>query len=358
MRRRALHHHHRDRYASLLIAPQRPVVKSSQNRGPILHRRLLALRCSHRRQTKRTSLPPHAMQSPLFLPPPVLAPRPRRRFRPASVTSPTCRTRVPNDATTAASHIQDCVRVALISGHRRLCVDVLTAAVDVRARTFDSAAAAVVTRALILALLPVLPAQAPELQVVVNGPAAALRVRTWLAEERVEHVSVAVLGVQEEPRAEEKDPNAFVVLDPPAKGDAILELRRLLQRAQKARLPVIVHNHPREDALYSMLGYGGHIPFELTKFEPAFVLAPFALAPKRLEELKGPQQLPPRFVVLRKYPDDWALWRFVGPDANEERPRETDPVEMEQLDEYVLCEEFQERPTDNQLVQAVHRALG
>lgn len=171
-------------------------------------------------------------------------------------------------------------------------------------------------------------------------------------------MSVAVLGVQEEPRAEEKDPNAFVVLDPPAKGDAILELRRLLQRAQKARLPVIVHNHPREDALYSMLGYGGHIPFELTKFEPAFVLAPFALAPKRLEELKGPQQLPPRFVVLRKYPDDWALWRFVGPDANEERPRETDPVEMEQLDEYVLCEEFQERPTDNQLVQAVHRALG
>lgn len=296
------------------------------------------------------------MRSSLFLPPPLLPSL--SSHRPHHRRLPQCRTRVPNDATTAASHIQHCVRTALVAGHRRLCVDVLTAAVDVRARTFDAAAAAVVTRSLIIALLPVLPTDTPALQVVVNGPAAALRVREWLAEEQVEHVSVAVLGVEGEDAAQGKEPDAFVVLDPPAKGEAIVELRRLLQRAHKAGLPVIVHNHPREDALYSMLGYGGHIPFELTKFEPAFVLAPFALSPKRPDEVKGPQQPPPRFVVLRKYPDDWALWRFVGPDANDGRPRETDPVEMEQLDEYLLCEEFQERPTDNQLVQAVHRALG
>lgn len=283
------------------------------------------------------------------------APRPSRpRIKP--LHTPLCRARVPNDATSAAVDIQSCVRTALIAGRQRLCVDVLTAAVDPRARTYDASSAAVLTRALVAAIQPVLPAERPIVQLVVPGPTTALRVREWLSSTNIQDVSVAVLGVGEQSPDERHKPHAYVILDPPAKGDAILDFRRLVQSAQKDRLPVIVHNHPREDSLYSMLGFGGTLPYELTKFEPVFVLAPFALQPKG-EQAENPNTPPPRFVVLRMYPGKWALWRFVGTDADPVHPRETDPVEMEQLDDYTLCEEFDSRPTDNQLVSAVQRAL-
>lgn len=270
---------------------------------------------------------------------------------------PLCRSRVPSDATAAAIDIQSCVRNALIAGRQRLCVDVLTAAVDPRARTYDASSAAVLTRALVAAIQPVLPAGRPIVQLVVPGPTTALRVSEWLAARDIQDVSVAVLGVSEHVTEERGKPDAYVVLDPPAKGDAILDFRRLVQSAQKDRLPVIVHNHPREDVLYSMLGFGGTLPYELTKFEPVFVLAPFALQPKG-DGADEPREPPPRFVVLRKYPDKWALWRFVGDKGSKASESETDPFEMEQLDEYILCEEFDSRPTDNQLLSAVQRALG
>lgn len=260
---------------------------------------------------------------------------------------PLCSTSVPDSASSAAAAIQTSVRTALIQGRRRLSVDLLLAALDPRARTFDEDAASAVLVALLDALIPVLPTNAPVLRVVVSGAAAAVRVKKWLSD--MKDVQVTVLGVQEgEAEGSEGGVDAVVLFDPGV--DAVLEVRRLLGSMGQKGVPVVVVNHPREDELYRMLGYGGGLPFEMTKFEAVFVLAPFALQKEAKEDAGSEEQdagaVPMRFVVMRQFPGKWELWRYLG------------KGEFGEGSEYELCTEFDGRPSASVLVGAVQRALG
>lgn len=266
-----------------------------------------------------------------------------------------CASSVPSDANAAARAIQTSVRTALLKGHRRLCVDVLTAAVDVRARTFDDRAANAVLTALIHAVQPVLPIDTPSIQVIVPRLSAVLRVKRWVT--HLPRVHVGVLGV------DEPDVDAVVLWEPGV--ERVVEVRRLLKHLWIARRVVIVVNHPREDDLYRTLGYGGGLPFEMTRFESVFVLAPFAL---RDEEGKAKAH-GERFVVVRQFPSKWALWRYMGKEkrfngssnaqlGGEDDGGMLDPMQMEEVQEYDLCAEFDDRPSASQLLQAVQREIG
>lgn len=249
------------------------------------------------------------------------------------------------------------MRAALLAGHRRLCVDVLTVAIDARQRTYDKDASAIVILSLVNALQPVLPSDDPEVRIVVPGPASALRVRGFLRVAEANNVSVRVLGMREEGE-NVTEPQAFVVLDPSTEGDAVTDFRVLIRDAYARRVPVIVHNHPRPDALYSMLEFEGHIPYELTKFESAFVLVPFAL-PASGDDSKD-QSLPGRlhrYIMLRKYPGKWALWRYVDHDMPSIKVDITDPAATEQNDEYFLCGEFDTRPTDGEFMRLLSQSM-
>eukprot|EP00177_Eucheuma_denticulatum_P008107 GFKZ01014772.1.p2 GENE.GFKZ01014772.1~~GFKZ01014772.1.p2 ORF type:complete len:290 (+),score=49.37 GFKZ01014772.1:459-1328(+) len=287
---------------------------------------------------------------------PAFLPLPRfPHFPPATHhlhSAPLCSTSVPDSASSAAAAIQTSVRTALIQGRRRLSVDLLIAALDPRARTYDEDAASSVLIALLDALIPVLPVSSPVLRVVVSGAAAAVRVNKWVGD--MKDVQVTVLGVREGgggdvAGAEDADGgvDAVVLFDPGV--DAVLEVRRLLGSMARKGVPVVVVNHPREDELYRMLGYGGGLPFEMTKFEAVFVLAPFALQKEATQDVGGEAQdagaVPMRFVVMRQYPGKWELWRYLG------------KGEFGKGSEYELCAEFDGRPSASVLVGAVQQAM-
>ncbi|PXF47639.1 hypothetical protein BWQ96_02618 [Gracilariopsis chorda] len=196
---------------------------------------------------------------------------------------------VPSNAKSAASQIRQSVRTALISGHRRVCVDVLLAAVDPRARLFDEDAAEVVFNALVESVQPVLPESTELVQVVVPGSAAALRAQKWLARSELKGVVVDVIGAEEH-----RDARSVLVIDPPTES-GVLEFRRFLREAHARGAQVVVHNHPRDDSLYKLLGFGGYLPFEMMRYESAFMLAPFTL-----QATEGGFNC--RFVVMRRFP--------------------------------------------------------
>ena len=147
----------------------------------------------------------------------------------------------------------------------------------------------------------------------------------------------------------EEKAHALIILNPPSQDDSILDFRRAVRHAQQSNMPVIVHNHPREDAVYKLLGFGGGVPFELTKFEPAFVLAPFAIQ-------KEKDKPPPRFVLMREFPGKWMLMRHC-PNLEADRETAVDVFGSYKNANYVLCCEYDERPTDNMLMMAVSDAL-
>lgn len=114
--------------------------------------------------------------------------------------------------------------------------------------------------------------------------------------------------------------------------------------------PVIVLNHPREDDLYRTLGYHGGVPWEMTKAEAAFVLAPFALQKK---DEQGNSERPTRFVIMRQFPGKWGLWRYVGQLEDGE-----DLLHLEEEDaQYELCTEFDDRPSMGEVAAAVRVSL-
>lgn len=273
---------------------------------------------------------------------------PQQRHRPS----------IPSNATAAAIQIQTAVRTAFASGKRRVCVDLLMAAVDARARTYDDGAAQAVFSGLVTSVQPVLPFEGSKLQVVVNGSTTALRVRKWMQmEPDLTNISVTLLGLDALSCLEAKDleqavpvSSALLILNPPADGASITNLRKLLRAAHSRNLPVVVQNHPREDAIYELLGYGGSIPYEMWNYEPVFVLAPFAITPN-LSEGQMPDKPQPRFVLMRQFPYKWILWQFIDENPSLDADGKRVPRN------YHLCEEFDERPTNSIIVDAVVRRM-
>lgn len=262
---------------------------------------------------------------------------------------------VPPSPIHAAKQLSTALQTALLSGKRRLQTDVLTAAIDPRSRIYDVNSASIIFSALVNTLHPINP-----LKIVVSGSTAALRVRNWLTESNIEDVTVSVLGVSDAIQQEERH-SSLLVLDPPGEGDAMTDLRKLLQQAHAADMPIVVHNHPRQNALYSMLGFGGAIPRELFQYHPAFVLAPFALEVRRGDGAQmGSTAAPPRFVLMRQFPHVWQLWRFLGEEGfgiGAAFSEGTTDSSGGDSDMYVLVEQFKERPSDGALMNAIRKAL-
>lgn len=248
-----------------------------------------------------------------------------------------CQQPVPPTAAEASPQIQTSVRTALAAGRRRLIVDLLISSIDPRSRVFDDSSASSIFACLVQSLQPILPN--PRLTVLVPGSTAALRTNKWLQSESLDHVTVDILGSPDPLRHS----NALIIVNPPGKGDAILDFRNALKEAHHQNIPVIVHNHPRDDAVYEILGFGGGIPYELTDYEPVFVLAPFAI---NAEQDTAP---PERFVLMRQYPGKWALWRHQG------QPGMFEAAQEDQ--DYSLCEQYVSRPSDNLLMTAIAEDL-
>lgn len=272
---------------------------------------------------------------------------------------------VPVGARAAARQVQQAVRTALVSGKRRLCVDILIAAVDPRSRNFDDDAAATVFDSLIESVQPVLPAEEAQVKVIVSGSTAAVRINSWVKSLQVKNVSVDVLGIyanqdsndEEDSKQYEKgNPDALIIIDPPGTGDSILDLRKLLRKAHGDNIPVVINNHPRRDALYELLGYGGHIPYEMTSYESVFLLAPFALKAKGDSQ---PGISSPRFVLMRKFPHKWNLWKYQGlKDKSFLTASESVSDGPISDDEYKLCVEYPYAPSDNDLMKDISTSLG
>lgn len=248
---------------------------------------------------------------------------------------------VPSNVNTAATQIRQSVRTALVSGHRRVCVDTLLSAIDPRARTFDQAAAELVFNALLESVQPLISESTATIQVVVPGSAAALRVQNWLKRSHILNVSVDVLGAEEH-----QNPSAVIVVDPYAEA-SIRDYRTLLRDANRRNAHVVVHNQPRDDALYKMLGYGGFIPVEMIEYKHAFMLAPFAIREKNSAPLA-------RFAIMRQFPAPWKLWRYLGDDETFVSNDESNLRDGE----YDLCAEFKYRPDNAELMNAISSSLG
>lgn len=290
--------------------------------------------------------------------------------RPAFIVAPFCSTPlgpghpgVPSSPTKASTQIQTAVRTALATGKRRLCVDMLVAALDVRARTYDVDAAEAIFLALITAVQPVLPVERGLLQVVTASASSAQRVRSWVERSELRYVDVTTLGQDALTRiqtpAETPDAPAVaavLVLSAPNVDRTTLDLRAVLKAAHKRNIPIVVHNHPRKDAVYELLGFGGMIPYEMWHYEPVFVMAPFAMQMQASQEDRGagpggrasPAKVPPRFVLMRQYPSRWGLWHFVGSGSNEKG----EDTAQEAID-YELCNEFESRPSDETVLESV-----
>lgn len=270
---------------------------------------------------------------------------------------------VPSSAAVASRQIQTAVRTALASGKRRLCVDLLIAAVDVRARTYDEEAAEAVFSGLVKSVQPVLPGGGENLHVVVSGATTALRIQTWLNRGEYDGISVTVLGMDAKNRMVSNDSTCTVggllIINPSDSVNSLIDLRSLLKEAHNRGLPVVIHNHPRPDAIYELLGYGGAVPIEMSEYETVFALAPFSLKPRNLEESDieaystNAMPPPPRFALMRQFPSKWALWHFVADSVSHPELDDATATAMSSDGKYVLCAEFAGRPDDQDVMEAI-----
>jgi hypothetical protein len=134
--------------------------------------------------------------------------------------------------------------------------------------------------------------------------------------------------------------------------------------SMKRNCPVVILNHPQPGSVHKITGYPGQLPSGLTVFESVFMLAPFAIHAK--PEKRDPSQkiLAGRFVLLHVFPTGWELWRQQGAGgfastpnspaelnelASRERRRTPDP----KMKEYILCEQWDDRPNERELLEAV-----
>jgi hypothetical protein len=301
-------------------------------------------------------------------------------------TTPSERRGVPVDARTAASLVRAATRAALAAGHRTMLVDVLASSMRRDARTFDSQVHCIVVAGLAEALAPALAQEAPSVLLVMAGPRAALDVQQYFAAAEKEAdgrqsqqqgdgtaerhspprppVEIAVLGAG----AVGESNGAVVIVDPPARGEPMLELRRLVRAATAMRRPVVVLNHPQPGCVHEVAQCSGSLPIEMMSFRSVFTLAPFAL---RIKEGANAGRGVARFVLMHVYPGSWQLWLVradaVGP-AVETPGTVSELLGMvgagagEQVkpkdgrNGYDLCQEWKGKPSDESLSAAVNRA--
>lgn len=306
---------------------------------------------------------------------------------------------VPGNATAAATRLQAATRSAIIAGRRGLFVDVLVEAVRRDARTYDASVHAVIIRALLQALMPCLPDNAPRVAVFVRGSKAALDSRALFHSSSTSNAtsdnssSQQDDNNQDDPFSENKTDSeklpeveinvlgsgdisdkcgALVIIEPPARGTAVRDVRHLIRQAGKRHIPVIVLNQPQEDSVHKIAGYAGSIPYEMMNFDTVFMLAPFAIIPAdpnlQSRDTRG------RFVLFRVFPGEWQLWKHTEQGTEEEETPSTvsqlldiaqatttkntkpDSIISQTKEGYVLSKVWTEKPTEDMIFRAVSRA--
>jgi Domain of unknown function (DUF1995) len=301
---------------------------------------------------------------------------------------------VPHDARSAVRRLRGATQAALALGKRGLLVDVLVESMRRDARTFDAAVHALVIEGIVRSLAVALRDDAPSIRLLVPGTRAALHLTDHFAGVAAREQERAVRAHPRSPDqglAEDggffvalppveidmlgtgrfRDTNgALLVLQPPGVGSATNELVSVVQSALKRSRPVVVVNCPQEGSVHKITGYPGQLPPELTPFEPVFLLAPFAIHAQPGTTSAAARKLAGRFVLLRVFPSGWQLWRQqerVGrtstPNSFPAEPKGLASVsagthfrESNRQKGYDLCEEWNERPDEQALFDAVTRA--
>lgn len=256
---------------------------------------------------------------------------------------------VPNDASAASTPIRRAIQIALASGKRRVRIDTLLPALDERQRTYDDDAARQVFQAIISACIT------GDVNVVVGGVKMAARVRNWLDSAKDDDIksrvsSIGLLGTKEETKLEleaEQTKTVFVIMNPESGVRGMVDLRKFLKEAHTRGKTVIIQNHARELEVCEQLGYGGPAPIEMEEYEDVFFIAPFGI-----ERGNGGNEQSSRFVLMRQFPGDWGLWKFV----RDERQESGNDVSVEH-GAYVLCQEYEYCPEDNELLSHVGEAM-
>lgn len=304
---------------------------------------------------------------------------------------------VPVDAAAAATQVRAATTSALASGRRTMLVDVLVQSVRRNARTFDAKVYGGLVASLCRSLTPALSESSPYVKLCLPGPGAVLDVRQHFddaaslaaasskeivsgekpASVALPDVEIEVLGAG----SISDETGALVIVDPPGKGRSVGDLRRLVREATAKRRPVLIMNHPQPGSVFEIADCLGDLPYEIVDFESVYTLAPFALRVKEGEELgRGVA----RFVLLHAFPGAWQLWlvreestataggasntpdtvsQFLGlvsADASKSaRDGEISraPMGDNGEQEYKLCEEWREKPSEDFLFKAVKRAM-
>jgi hypothetical protein len=157
---------------------------------------------------------------------------------------------------------------------------------------------------------------------------------------------------------------ALLVVEPPGVSNSVVELERIVYGAMKRNCPVVILNHPQPGSVHKITGYPGQLPSWLTAFESVFMLAPFAIHATPEKTYPSQKILAGRFVLLRVFPTGWELWRQQGAggfastpnspvELNELASRERRRTPEQKVKEYILCEQWDDRPSERDLFEAV-----
>lgn len=294
----------------------------------------------------------------------------------ATATTDSLRPGIPRSAAAASAQLRRAVQTALVSGKRRMIVDILLADLDPRQRTYDDDGA----RAIYESLASCGTGTGTETDegmgthMVVSGATTAMRVRSWLSS-RKKRVSIGILGSAENRNLVTEKDMVCIMVDPEGGIKGLLDLRKVLRQVEKEHdqgmntkaKAVVICNHPREDYLYEMAGYGGIMPIEMSDYNEVFVLIPFTFQHNMRKNADGSPKMY-RFAIMKQFPWNWGFWMFVEP--NNENPSEDDDDDTlnnknsmdrapshERNGEYVLCQEFTWRPDDDDIMEAINEAI-
>lgn len=309
--------------------------------------------------------------------------RPLYHHRPSFITPVCC---VPANAHAATSQLRASVHAALLRGRPNMLIDVLVQSVRREARTFDALVHSTVVAGICRSVGPALRTDAPGVLLVMAGTRAALDAQEYFGQEEgtgegvdeegdewqsappppVEIVVLGAGGVRD-------GVGAVVVVDPPGKGEAIMELRKLVREASAARRPVLVLNHPQPGSIHEIAQCVGDLPLELARFEHVFTIAPFAL---RVREGAQAGLGVGQFVLSHAFPGKWSLWRVrqEGREGDVEKvdvPGTVDALmrmvaggkgdeenkgDKRDGESYALCQSWDRKPSEEELLSAVTRA--
>lgn len=308
---------------------------------------------------------------------------------------------IPGDALEAVRRMRIATRAALAAGTRGMLVDVLAPGVRRASRTFDSRVHAIIVAGLVDSFAPALRPDAPKVRVCLPGPKAALDVKTFYTQRASKHsgrnepVKVQDSGQSEKDIDGSKQQGipvssveidvlggsqvsstvaGLVIVDPPRDVNAIQDLRELVRSAVSFNIPVAILNHPQPGSVHEIAECAGEIPLEVSRFKTVFLLAPFAIrmADNASDDLTsgmlsvGATKSLGRYVLYYEFPGAWQLWRYQQADAGKSYIPNTvaDFLQLATQQQnpqvkpgYLLCETWDDRPSEQALFSAVTRAV-